>query len=90
VLLIILSAVQIKGSVVGWRLIQEIRKLLALDWEVKVCHFYRETNICADALANMGCEHDPGLRVYDLCPPRLSSLLLADVLGIATPRNISV
>jgi ribonuclease HI len=78
-----------KGSVVGWRLIQEIRRLLALDWEVKVCHSYREANGCADALANMGCEHGLGIRVYDLCPPRLSSLLLADVMGIATSRIIS-
>jgi hypothetical protein len=79
-----------KGSVVGWRLIQEIRRLLALDWEVKVCHSYREANGCADALSNIGCEHGLGTRVYDLCPPRLSSLVFADVMGIATPRFISV
>ncbi|GAU11214.1 hypothetical protein TSUD_342040 [Trifolium subterraneum] len=78
------------GSVIGWRLIEEIRRLLALEWEVKVCHSYREANACADALANMGCEHGLGLRMYDQCPPRLSSLLLADVMGITTPRIIAV
>ncbi|MCI74087.1 ethylene responsive transcription factor 1b, partial [Trifolium medium] len=54
------------------------------------CHSYREANACADTLANMGCEHGPGLRLYDQCPPRLSSLVLADVMGIATPRIIVV
>ncbi|GAU42972.1 hypothetical protein TSUD_188450 [Trifolium subterraneum] len=76
------------GSVVGWRIIQEIRRLLALDWDVKICHSYREANACADALANLGCDHGPGLRVYEQCPPKISSLLLADVMGITTPRVI--
>ncbi|GAU29740.1 hypothetical protein TSUD_392290 [Trifolium subterraneum] len=74
------------GSVVGWRIIQEIRRLFALDWDVKICHSYRETNVCVDALANLGCDHGPGLRVYEQYPPRVSSSLLADVMGITTPR----
>jgi ribonuclease HI len=78
------------GSIIGWRLIKEIYRLLALDWEVKVCHSYREANACADALANMGCEHGPGLRLYDHCPSRLRSLVQADAMGIATPRSIVV
>jgi hypothetical protein len=73
-----------------WRLIQEIRQLLSLDWEIIVCHSYRKANACADALANMGCEHGPELRVYDQCPASLISLLQADVMGITTPRVISV
>jgi hypothetical protein len=55
-----------------------------------VCHSYREENVCADALANMGCEHAPGLRLYDHRPSRLHSLVLADAMGIATPRSIVV
>ncbi|GAU16889.1 hypothetical protein TSUD_368390 [Trifolium subterraneum] len=47
-------------------------------------------NACADALANMGCDHGPGLRVYDQCPSSLSSLLLMDVMEISTSRVISV
>jgi hypothetical protein len=62
--------------------------LLALDWEIKVCHSYREANVCADALANMGCEHGPGIRLYDHCHSRLSLFLLADAIGIITPRVI--
>ncbi|PNX78219.1 ribonuclease H [Trifolium pratense] len=69
-------------SVVGWKIIQEIRRLLAMDWEVNICYSYRKANDCADALANLGCNHDPGLRVYEQCPPSVSSLMLADVMGI--------
>ncbi|MCI38130.1 ribonuclease H protein, partial [Trifolium medium] len=78
------------GSTVGWRLIWEIRQLLALDWEIRIFHTYREANACADALASMGCDHGPGLRVYEQCPASFSSLLLMDVMGITTPRVISV
>ena len=73
------------GSVVGWRLIQEIRQLRILEWEVNICHSYREVTLCADALANMGCEHAPGLHVYEQCPARLSPLVLADVMGDIDP-----
>jgi hypothetical protein len=30
------------GSVVGWRFVREIRRLLALDGEIKVSHSYYE------------------------------------------------
>nr|ABN08768.1 Polynucleotidyl transferase, Ribonuclease H fold [Medicago truncatula] len=60
------------------------------SWEVKICHSYREVNSCADTLANMDCEHAPGLRVYEQCPARLSSMLLADVMGITTSRVIAL
>ncbi|XP_045792121.1 uncharacterized protein LOC123886891 [Trifolium pratense] len=68
------------GSVVGWRIIQEIKRLLAMDWEVKICHSYRESNACVDLLANLRCDHEPGMRVYEQCPASLNSLLLADVM----------
>jgi len=67
-------------SVVGRRLIQKIHQLLALKWEVKICHSYRETNSCTYALANIGCEHASRLRVHEQFSIRLSSLVLADVM----------
>ncbi|KEH26381.1 hypothetical protein MTR_6g053420 [Medicago truncatula] len=54
------------------------------------CHSYRKANSCVDTFPNIGCEHATGLRVYEQCPTRLSSLVLADVMGIMTPRFISV
>jgi hypothetical protein len=62
-----------------------------LQWIfVKTCHSYREENACVDALVNLGCDHNLGLRVYDQCSSRVSLLLLADVMGITTPKIISL
>jgi hypothetical protein len=56
----------------------QIRRLLALDWEIKMGCMYREANRCADALANMGCHQEDGLIYYEHCPAQVSSLLLPD------------
>jgi hypothetical protein len=45
---------------------------------------------CDHGLGLRVYEHGLGLRVYEQCPASLSSLLLMDVIGIATPRVISV
>ncbi|MCH84578.1 ribonuclease H protein, partial [Trifolium medium] len=52
----IICSIQSKGNVnvMGWRLVQRIRQLLQLEWEVKVKHVYCDANACAYALANMG------------------------------------
>ncbi|MCI22363.1 hypothetical protein A2U01_0043539, partial [Trifolium medium] len=44
----------------------------------------------ADALANMGCDHGPRIRLYEQCPARLRTLLLADIMGITTPKVIAI
>jgi hypothetical protein len=51
----------------------------------KMCYSYCEVNACADALANMDCEHCPGLHMYDHCP-----FFLVDVTRITSPRVIVV
>ncbi|GAU35481.1 hypothetical protein TSUD_384360 [Trifolium subterraneum] len=38
----------------GWSVLKHIRRLMKLEWEVLVCHTYREANRCADALAHLG------------------------------------
>jgi ribonuclease HI len=77
-----------RGSLRGRALVEKIRRLLSLDWEIVVHHSYREANQCADALANYGCNINVGSVFFDVCPSALSHLLLADVLGITTPRLI--
>jgi hypothetical protein len=42
------------SSIIGKSLVERIRRLLELDWEVVVRHSYREANFCADVLANHG------------------------------------
>jgi hypothetical protein len=60
------------------RLMQHIRRILQMDYEVRVYHVYRrvyhvyrEANGCADALTNMGCDHDPYKVFYEQQHPLL-------------------
>jgi hypothetical protein len=52
-------------NVVGWRIIHKIRRLLAMNWEVEICHSYCESNACADAIVNLECDHESGMHVYE-------------------------
>jgi ribonuclease HI len=78
------------NNIVGRTLVERIRKHIDLDWEVVVHHSYREANFCADALANHGCLMEHGSVFFTACPSKFSHLLLADVMGIATPRLVSL
>jgi hypothetical protein len=80
----------IKGTVDNV-LIKRIKGLLALNnWEVQISHVYREANRCADALANIGCSLDHNIIFYDTYPDIISDIMLADLMGITTPRMIVV
>ncbi|KAK2394949.1 hypothetical protein QL285_056723 [Trifolium repens] len=74
----------------GLALVKNIRRLIDLEWEVHISHAYRESNKCADALANIGCTLENETTYYENCPSQIRELLLADVLGITTPRLISL
>lgn len=50
---------------VGFRLVQKIRQLLELDWEVKVCNMYREVNFCVDTLTVMSCRSGFKIIIYE-------------------------
>jgi ribonuclease HI len=74
----------------GRNIVQRIRQLLQMEWEVKVQHSYREANNCADALANMGCRMGHGMMFYESCPTQISHLLAADQAGISFSRLIKM
>ncbi|PNX60381.1 ribonuclease H, partial [Trifolium pratense] len=76
--------------VVGWQLIHKIQNLIEFDWEVKVCHSYSEASRCADVLENMGCDNDVPWHLFDICPSKISRLLLADVSGVSTLLLVEV
>jgi hypothetical protein len=61
-----------------------------MEWKFRMCHSYREFNTCADVVANLGCDHELGMRVYEQYSARLSLLLLADITGITIFRVISL
>jgi len=43
---------------------------------------------CADALTNIECSLNYNMMTYQSCPTQIRHLLLADLLGMATPRLI--
>jgi ribonuclease HI len=75
-------------SAAGSVLVEQISKMMALDWEVEVRHTYREANKCADALANYGCMSRDDSQLFTCCPDFIKNLFDADNLGISTPRLI--
>lgn len=48
-------------STSGWNLVKHILQLVHSDWDVRLCHVYRQANRCTDILANIGSEHEPKL-----------------------------
>ncbi|CAJ2675557.1 unnamed protein product [Trifolium pratense] len=74
----------------GLTLVKNIRRLVDMEWEVHITHAYRESNQCADALANIGCSIDKETIYYETCPSQIRELFLADIMGIKTPRVIYV
>jgi hypothetical protein len=47
-----------------------------LDLEVKICHTYREVNLCPYDLTNLGCDSGSPLHIYERPPSHVSYLLL--------------
>jgi len=80
----------VTDSRLGRALVNKIRRLLEMDWNVDVSHSYREANRCADALANIACSLDYNMKIYETCPIQIRHLLLADIMRIATPQLISL
>jgi hypothetical protein len=78
------------GRPLGGSLVMRIRRLLELDWEVVIKHTYREANKCAGVLANIGCTLESHTMYYATCPMECHDVMLADIMGIATPDVISV
>lgn len=76
------------GSAQGRGMVKRIKRLLAEDWTVRVTHVYREAHTVADGLVRMGCGLVYRLVTMHHPPPQVSQLLLADVVGVVTPRLI--
>jgi len=67
---------------------QILEENLELNWEVWICHTFREANSCADALVNLACDGGFSLIIYERCPVQISLYLLVDYAGVSTPRLI--
>jgi hypothetical protein len=51
---------------------------LQLEWELKVCHTYRETNRCVDVFARVGCEFGSSVNFYELYLTQITHIFLDD------------
>ncbi|CAI0544574.1 unnamed protein product [Linum tenue] len=69
-------------------LVQEARRMLALDWQVQLIHVYREGNFVADYLASAGHKLQQGLHFVDEPDPILNYWLLYDLIGVETSRLV--
>lgn len=76
---------------IGRNLLIRIRELLSKLSEFLVLHVYREGNMCADVLANEGCGNlSSQLVIFEHAPASVGYALRQDLLGISTPRLISL
>jgi ribonuclease HI len=70
------------SSATGCRLVQRIRQLMELDWEVKLWHDYREANHCANGLTEMSLNIHGEIVFFDSCPEQIKELFDDNVSGV--------
>lgn len=64
--------------------------MLLLNWKVRSIHVFREVNVCAGLLANLGCSRVQDREVYVSPPAILGPCLVHDVMGVPTPRVVNL
>ncbi|XP_016178430.1 uncharacterized protein LOC107620837 [Arachis ipaensis] len=72
----------------GSMLYCRIQELMERNWTINMVHTYRETNACADWLANFSLEQNCSTQYWNSPPAGIEFLLLGDVSGVAHPCNI--
>ncbi|CAN0876382.1 Putative ribonuclease H protein At1g65750, partial [Linum grandiflorum] len=68
----------------------QFKELCSRQWEVHLSHIYREANIAADYLANLGHSLSFGMHIFDFPDQGLSHWLHYDVIGVSLPRLVRV
>ena len=64
----------------------DIRRLLGLDWEVRVQHVHREGNRAADFLANLGHILPLGFHLLQDAHNDVVEILKQDIIGVSFYR----
>lgn len=67
-------------------IIDQIRSFMDLPWHLVFQHTLREGNACADWLAKYGANMDQHFVTWNSYPAQLSSMLLADAMGVLHTR----
>lgn len=73
------------GRLAGCGLVRKIRKLLALNWDVRIDHVSREANQCVESLATYGCNQSEFLIVFEQNPSSMKALVVADCMSVTVP-----
>ncbi|CAI0430385.1 unnamed protein product [Linum tenue] len=72
-----------------FRLVQEARRLLALNWQVQLLHIYREGNFFADYLASVGHQLQQRFHFLEAPDPMLNYWLYFNLIGVETSRLVT-
>jgi hypothetical protein len=51
----------------GYKIVQCIRQMLELNWEINISHSYMEVNRCADGLAELSFTLLDDFQFHDVC-----------------------
>jgi hypothetical protein len=71
----------------GWNVLKHIRSWLQIEWDVKVCHTYREANRYADAFAHIWCELGSSMIFYESYPTQITHIFLDCKTEISIQAN---
>lgn len=68
--------------------LQNIRRLLQMNWEVKFVHVFREVNRVVDELASLGCTCNEVMVYLDSPPKEVGHLISNDARWTSFPRRV--
>lgn len=74
-----------EGNTNGWRLVTMIKTLYDSTWDVNFDHVYRTTNMCTEAVSNMGCARDLTMEVYNNLSPQVLHILIDYLMDVSLP-----
>lgn len=63
--------------------IATIKRMLCREWECELHHTLREGNFATDYLIKMRSRNATSLSVFHEAPPNMTSILLADAMGVS-------
>jgi ribonuclease HI len=78
------------GNAMGYRLVQRIRQMLELNWEINISHSYREANRCADGLVKLTFTLLDDFQFHDVCTEFINGYFDDDVSGVSTPHLVTM
>ena len=73
-----------------YRLVRDINQLLDRRWEVKIIQIYKESNRCADAIANHALSLSQGLHIWEDLPNVVMKILIEDIEKVSFPCSCIV